>query len=198
MRILLNDRNSFSELYSAELNGDTLSGEIIIDTGCAFTAIALGSLLSEKEANARKLSDFHRYQNNRNSPKPIYGLGVNDDRRDPLRRNIKEVYKYSDSEVLSRKELGFIHKVKHLTVGGLDFGEQYVKIMYNRRGHSLLGMNVLRNYYCEIKSSVGGTYFYIHENSSKYSSIKEKLKILLGFNSSILPISKTESKVLGL
>lgn len=189
LKIALNN-NAFSTLFDLNFKGNFLSSRIKIDTGCTLTSIALGDILKRDILNRYILDDYHSFLKC-GYPKAVYSIGVND--RDVTRKGI---FDYSDDEILKRNDVGFAYTVTNLTVGGISFGKSKVKIMYNRKGSSLLGMNILRNYNSRVIRLDNKCYFILNKDclSDKLNCMKLMKSLLYNTNKTIEDVKNIASK----
>lgn len=163
---------------SLEINGIKLPmSKGIIDTGCQFTRISINDICKGLiDPFLLKAEDIRLYRQGKINV--LKSIGVND-------KFINEdLSLLSDSQLMSREDIGFLHTVDNLQINGQNIGSHVVKYAYRYNSPTLIGMNILKKFEWSYKDGV----FKLSTKTSKGSSISECIKKLskLIFNDRLL------------
>lgn len=125
---------------SIEIGGVRLAGVTgYIDTGCQFTRLSINDmcdgLVNPYTQKATDISDVRK-----GKIRMVKSVGVND------RRVAEDIYSLSDSDLISRSDIGFVRAVDDFIVNGVSLGSHEVKYAYKSNSPTLIGMNILKKY----------------------------------------------------
>lgn len=176
LKIKLKDL-SFKDTFSCYFYNlqDYMRSNIKVDTGCGITSLALKGLYSEDKINKMIEKDYKNFKE-KGYPEMVYSIGVNT--RNVSRPKLSEL---TLKEVLTRTDIGFIHKMYDFKLGDFSLGDVEVKVMYNRPGHSLLGMNILKEFDSKIQVDEDGDVVYLlnKRKSEDSNQCKQSIRDLL-------------------
>lgn len=107
------------------------------DTGCSTTMLSYKDLgISDLDRLGYKKRDIKRYREGKLGL--MYSVGV-----ESGGVKLKNPYTLTDDELLHSEYICFKYYVNNFCINGCNLGRQLVKLSYDRRGHSLLGMNII-------------------------------------------------------
>lgn len=168
---------------NALLDGMNIKGFIKVDTGCSFTAIALGGFLSPKEAKRCKQHDIELFRKGIIEARRSFGVHDRD-----KKKQLKNIGKYyledcTDEELLNDKMISFVHSTKTFCLNKTRIGDLEYKVSYDRKDPSLLGVNYLKNVKGELLIIDNRSYLVLNESlddsiyAKVYNLLKKKLII---------------------
>lgn len=132
LKIVMNNKNSFTCLSTMIIYGCHYELEVKIDTGCSYSTIPLKRLemYTEYELNRMKKKDIL----DKIDYKISYGVETGGQRHKPVN---------TDKEKENSNAIKFKHRLDGLVIGEYDFGDRSVYFNYNREGNILIGMDIL-------------------------------------------------------
>ncbi|MCI8567200.1 MAG: hypothetical protein HFI39_12960 [Lachnospiraceae bacterium] len=144
------DDNSFDvELQYAECSvlEFPLSGTVRIDTGCMFTRLNLKTLLPKRYGEQKitrlmkdlKFKDIQRFRQGKIKCKRSKSVNT-------IEEKFPAIQDMDDDDLQKDNTVCFYHSIQKLSIGGCYIGDADVKINYDSKGVSLLGMNILKKF----------------------------------------------------
>lgn len=132
LKIVMNNKNSFTCLSTMIIYGCYYELEVKIDTGCSYSTIPLRRLEAYTECELIKMKKKDIYD--KIEYKISYGVETGGQRHRPIN---------TDKDKENSSAIKFKHRLDSLVIGEYDFGNRDVYFNYDRTGNILIGMDIL-------------------------------------------------------